>query len=78
MQVGELIVMRGDADGVLTQMTSLHDPHNGGDLFREISGNTLFQNPSHINAYKFSGGQMMDPAMMMTRIRIISLIAIQL
>ena len=30
MQVGELIVMRGDADGVLTQMTSLHDSHNGG------------------------------------------------
>ena len=29
MQVGELIVMRGDADGILEPMITFHDSHKG-------------------------------------------------
>lgn len=42
MQVGELIVIRGDADGVEELMTTFYDPHNGnGSIHRPLWKHTF-------------------------------------
>jgi len=45
MQVGELIVMRGDADGVLESMTTFHDPHKSNSSVQRNLWKHTFPKP---------------------------------
>jgi len=45
MQVGEVIVMRGDTDGVLEQMTTFHDSHNGSNSVQSNLWKHTFPKP---------------------------------
>ena len=45
MQVGELIVMRGDADGILEPMITFHDSHKGNSSVQRNLWKHTFPKP---------------------------------